>query len=124
MKEPKRLPRVNINAVTSEDSYLLRDRPGCDVPVGPEHALRFSGCLSEREVAILAAVEQLGYATADQLSRVFFNSPRAAYEALLPLMQHRYLARLPVPGFMVQSAVRHASPPRNPTYVLDWNGFF
>jgi hypothetical protein len=114
----------HINPIVSSEGYLLRKRPGSDVPVGQEAAVLLSDCLTDREVEILLTVERLNFATAEQLSRAFFNSHRSAYEALLPLVSRRFLANRGVAASMIDSAVGHYSPPRNPAYVLDWNGYY
>ena len=111
-------------AITNGEGYLLRDRPGCDVPVSQEAASLLSDGFTDRESEILLAVEQLGLATAEQLARVFFNAHRLAYEALSLLANRRFLANMSAPAYLIHSAVSHRPPPRNPVYVLDWNGYY
>lgn len=114
----------HTNSITKGEGYLLRDRPGSDVPVGREAAVLLSDYLTDREIEILLAVEQLGRATAEQLARAFFNSHRSAYETLLPLVNRRFLTNIGAQAFLIRSAVSHQPPPRNPVYILDWNGYY
>lgn len=111
-------------AVTDERGYLLRRREGSDVPVSPGAAAMLGKGLTDREIAILMTVEQLGVASAEQLARAFFNTHRSAYEALLRLAKNRFLANPGVDPLIIRRSVAHLPPPRNPLYVLDWNGAY
>jgi Replication-relaxation len=120
-------------SITDFDGYLLRERPGSEVPVGPVAAALLSEGFPSRDIALLKAVEQLGIMTSEQLARSFFNSPRSAYNRLLLLAERRFLVRLGVDAAMVRSAVGHdvshqgadnEFPRKNPAYILDWNGYY
>ena len=110
--------------ITDTNGYLMRDRPEWDVPIGLEAARLLGADLTERETQILLAVERLGYATTEQISRAFFNSHRSAYEALLQLVNRRFLASLGADTLLIRRSVGHRPPPRNPVYILDWNGYY
>ena len=110
--------------ITDDRGYLLRRRPGCNVPVGPRAAALLSKGFTDREVAMLMAVEQLGLVSAEQLGRAFFNTHRSAYEALLALARKRFLVNLCVDPQIIRRAVGHRPPQRNPVYALDWNGSY
>lgn len=120
-------------SITDLDGYLLRERPGSDVAVGPVAAALLSEGFPARDIALLKAVEQLGVMTSEQLARAFFNSPRSAYNRLLLLAERRFLVRLGVDAATIRTAVGYqgshqvagsARPRKNPAYALDWNGFY
>ena len=110
--------------ITDTNGYLMRDRPGWDVPVGSEAARLLGADLTDRETQILLAVERLGYATTEQITRAFFNSHRSAYETLLNMVNSRFLASLGADTLLVRRSIGHRPPPRNPVYILDWNGYY
>ena len=114
----------NWSPVTDNSGYLLRRRPGWDVPVGPRAAVQLSRGFTDRDIAVLVAVEQLGMVTAEQLARAFFNTHRSAYERLLLLAQKRFLVNVGADTAIVRRALAHRPPPRNPVYALDWNGAY
>ncbi len=111
-------------SITDSRGYLLRQRPGWDVPVGPRDAVELSKGFTDKEIAILVAVEQLGMISAEQLARAFFNTHRSAYEKLLIMAQKRFLVNPGADPLIVRRAVGHRPPPRNPVYALDWNGAY
>jgi hypothetical protein len=115
---------ADLGTVTDGSGYLLRHRPGWDVPIGPRAAVQLSRGFTDREIAMLAAVEQLGMVTAEQVARAFFNTHRSAYERLLLLSQKRFLVNVGADASIVRRALAHRSPPRNPVYALDWNGAY
>lgn len=133
-----RARRVDIGtSITGSNGYLLRARPGWDVPVSPAAAMLLSQGLTDRDMHILKACEQLGVLTAEQAGRAFFNDPRSAYTRLRFLESRRFLAKLSVDRSMVyratscgyQPAFSPSSPVtvqdrRNPVYILDWNGYY
>ncbi len=129
-KRRRRSVCVDIGSpITDHNGYLLRNRPGSDVPVGPMEALLLSKGLGARELAILKATERLGVVTTEQVGRAFFNSPRSAYNRLLLLRYRRFVARLGVDVATVRLAIPspHAGdrrPGMNPAYALDWNGYY
>lgn len=111
-------------SITDSSGYLLRRRIGSDVPVGPRAAARLSKGFTDREIAILIAVEQLGMVSVEQLARAFFNTHRSAYEFLLVLAKKRFLVNVGVDPQIIRRSVAHRPPPRNPVYALDWNGAY
>jgi hypothetical protein len=120
-------------SITDLDGYLLRERPGSDVAVGPVAAALLSKGFPARDIALLKAIEQLGVMTSEQLARAFFNSPRSAYNRLLLLAERRFLVRLGVDAATIRTAVGYggsdqvagsALPRKNPAYALDWNGYY
>lgn len=129
---PRRRRKLNVDIgtpVTDYDGYLLRNRPGCDVPVSPTDALLLSEGFLPRDIALLRATEQLGIVTTEQLARAFFNSPRSAYKRLLTLAGRRFLARISADAAAIRSATESWNmngdhPRKNPAYVLDWNGYY
>lgn len=129
-KRRRRSLCVDIGSpITDHNGYLLRNRPGSDVPVGPMEALLLSKGAGARELAILKATERLGVVTTEQVGRAFFNSPRSAYNRLLLLRYRRFLTRLGVDAATVRLAIPspHAGDRRssmNPAYALDWNGYY
>lgn len=112
------------HCVTDGRGYLLRQRPGCNVPVGRRAAAMLSKNFTDREIAALIAVEQLGMVTAEQLGRAFFNTHRSAYETLLTLTTKRFLVNPGADPLLIRRAVGHRLPPRSPVYALDWNGSY
>ncbi len=112
------------NTITDERGYLLRDRPGSDIPIGPKAALLLSNGLAERDISTLMAVEQLGIVTTEQIARAFFNTQRSAYETLLTLIKKRFMANIGADSSIIRRAVGHRPPPRSPAYILDWNGAY
>ena len=117
-------PDRDRSSITDSRGYLLRQRPGCDVPVGPKAAVHLSKGFTDREIAILVAVEQLGMVSAEQFARAFFNTHRSAYEMLLSMAQKRFLVNPGADPMIIRRAVGHRPPPRNPVYALDWNGAY
>ncbi|MBF6611563.1 MAG: replication-relaxation family protein [Chloroflexi bacterium] len=113
-----------VSNITDRRGYLLRQRPGSSVAVGPAAALLLSDGLTDREIAAMKFVEQLGVVTAEQLARAFFNTTRSAYETLQPLVRRRFLANIGADPAQIRRAVGHRPPPRNPAYILDWNGAY
>jgi hypothetical protein len=114
----------SINNITNHRGYLLRERPGSNVPVGPTAAVQLSDGLTDREICALMFVEQLGMATPEQLARVFFKTTRSAYETLMPVVRRRFLANIGADLAQIRRALGHRPPPRSPAYILDWNGAY